>query len=192
MGRNFVRRRWQYRAMVRHRRKGTARTARVAWAVWIALTARAALAEWAALTEWVALTATLTASLPMAIALPASIAPSAAITAGVAFDAFATVPPCCRMPLCSIIGAGCPKSTAMPAKHRETATMRYGAPRWCPAIMFRDDASPHPFSVFAAAPIPTSFHHAESCNRCQKSSFFAAYSECRDCGSRILSFTHVA
>ena len=53
----------------------------------------------------------------------------AAITAGVAFDAFATVPPCCRMPLCSIIGAGCPKSTAMPAKHRETATMRYGAPR---------------------------------------------------------------
>ena len=116
----------------------------------------------------------------------------AAITAGVAFDAFATVPPCCRMPLCSIIGAGCPKSTAMPAKHRETATMRYGAPRWCPAIMFRDDASPHPFSVFAAAPIPTSFHHAESCNRCQKSSFFAAYSECRDCGSRILSFTHVA
>lgn len=95
----------------------------------------------------------------------------AAITAGVAFDAFATVPPCCRMPLCSIIGAGCPKSTAMPAKHRETATMRYGAPRWCPAIMFRDDASPHPFSVFAAAPIPTSFHHAESCNRCQKSSF---------------------
>ena len=67
----------------------------------------------------------------------------AAITAGVAFDAFATVPPCCRMPLCSIIGAGCPKSTAMPAKHRETATMRYGAPRWCPAIMFRRTRSPY-------------------------------------------------
>lgn len=67
----------------------------------------------------------------------------AAITAGVAFDAFATVPPCCRMPLCSIIGAGCPKSTAMPAKHRETATMRYGAPRWCPAMVFRRTRSPY-------------------------------------------------
>ena len=53
--------RCRYRAMVRRCRKGSARTARVAWAVWIALTARAALAEWAALTEWVALTATLTA-----------------------------------------------------------------------------------------------------------------------------------
>lgn len=67
----------------------------------------------------------------------------AAITAGVAFDAFATVPPCCRMPLCSIIGAGCPKSTAMPAKHRETATMRYGAPRWCSAMVFRRTRSPY-------------------------------------------------
>lgn len=67
----------------------------------------------------------------------------AAITAGVAFDAFATVPPCCRMPLCSIIGAGCPKSTAMPAKHRETATMRYGAPRWRSAMVFRRTRSPY-------------------------------------------------
>ena len=62
----------------------------------------------------------------------------------------------------------------------------------CSAIAFRYGVPPHPFSVFAAAPIPTSFHHAESCNRCQKSSFFAAYSECRDRESRILSFTHVA
>lgn len=43
------------------------------------------------------------------------------------------------------------------------------------ATVLRDSVPPHPFSVFAAAPIPTSFHHAESCNRCQESSFFAAY-----------------
>lgn len=41
-----------------------------------------------------------------------------------------------------------PQKHGNAGKHRETATMRYGAPRWCPAIMFRDDASPHPFSVF--------------------------------------------
>lgn len=41
----------------------------------------------------------------------------------------------------------------------------------CSAIAFRYGVPPHPFSVFAAAPIPTSFHHAESCNRCQNHRF---------------------